>query len=202
MESSCNALVVVVAAMLVGACGESSASTAPDPARADAGDASSDAANLGNFFVDELPNPTGGCLPRSLSVDASGRIPCFMVEAVRGTCSCDSASGRAAVSDALDAAIRRQMERTSACGGTTGVVCSDFCLCMIVQLEGAALTTCQTDVSAIGPPGFCYVDPAQDAGTADLVAACPETEKRELRVLGGETPATGALIFLACGSGA
>jgi hypothetical protein len=163
---------------------------------------SRDAANTTNVFVDRLADPPTGCLPRSLMVDDAGRVPCTIIEAVPTTCTCDAARGRASVSDVMDAAVRGHLELTSDCGGTTGVDCSDFCLCAIIQLEGSALTACQNDSTATDPPGFCYIDPSQNAGAAELVSDCPETTKRRFRFLGSDTPATDALTFIACAGAA
>jgi hypothetical protein len=47
-------------------------------------------------------------------------------------------------------------------------------------------------------PGFCYVDPEQGFGNEAAVASCSVSQKRLLRLLGDDVPATGAMTFIAC----
>jgi len=113
-----------------------------------------------------------------------------------GACRCEAALGRLAPTADFAENVRTELRLAGACDGTTGIACADFCIREIVQLEGEDLVRCQTDVSATGPAGFCYVDPAAGAGDVSVVADCPATSQRKLRVLGELDP--GARRFLGC----
>ena len=158
----------------------------------------------------------GSCLPRPLSVNADGSVPCRVVEALAPAAlngaDCTSfctAKGRtsAASSVASDAAIA--LRNTKVCDTTGGMSCSSMCYCQLNQETGSALNTCQNAASGPEttalPPGYCYVDPADGAGTnAGLVSSCPPSQPRILRFV-GSNPATGipvplssAYVLLSC----
>jgi hypothetical protein len=148
-----------------------------------------------NIFIDEL---SGECLPRSLFV-TDGKVSCHLAEATLGACSCEGSTGRVATTADFAENVRTHLRQAGACDGATGVACADYCIREIAQLDGADLVSCQTDVSATGPAGFCYVDPAAGAGDASVVADCPPDSQRKIRVL-GELDST-ARIFIGCFGG-
>jgi hypothetical protein len=109
--------------------------------------------------------------------------------------------------------MKRPLEASGACGGTSGVSCASFCGCEIVQAVGtandrsSALFACQNDVTpAASSNGFCLVDAMRTdaAGTATplgnpaIVSSCPTNEKRLLRFVGAGNPESGASVFIAC----
>jgi hypothetical protein len=71
------------------------------------------------------------------------------------------------------------------------------CFCEIAEATGAALTSCQTDVTPTGD-GWCYVDASANPASSPVVAKCPASAKRELRFIGDAASAPGSSIFLAC----
>jgi hypothetical protein len=148
-----------------------------------------------NIFVDEL---LGECLPRSLFV-TDGSVPCRVAEATRAACTCEAALGRVATTSDFAENVRTKLRQLGECDGATGIACADLCISEVVQLAGDDLVRCQNDLSATGPPGFCYVDPAAGVGDASVVADCPADSPRKLRVL-GELDAS-ARLFIGCFGG-
>jgi hypothetical protein len=167
-------------------------------------------------IVDRLAETLKGtCLPRELSVEVDGSVPCAVVETMRpdvGTLDCQ-ALGRQAVPELLIPAVRNHLDESGICGGSTGVSCDDVHMCAIDQLVGDARRQCLLDPgepSTFANPGFCYIDPAKqdeqgnytaggDAnGNNPIVDDCPSTQKRLLRFVGAETPAANTTTFVAC----
>jgi hypothetical protein len=117
-------------------------------------------------------------------VDANGQVSCIAYQyfpAGSAECECTD-PGRKPVA-ALPASITDSVYKSGQCASDP--CCQDLCFCELVQLSGAELTTCQNETApSPEPAGWCYVDPSQGAGSADLVASCPPGEQRQLRVLG------------------
>lgn len=166
-------------------------------------------------IIDRLKEKLGGrCLPRKLTVDSKGVLPCQVIEALSKdrysiTKGCTAMKGRLSLdpnvaADAkLDAAVRGALARSNKCGGKTGISCGsdNYLLCRLQQLLGAQLASCQNDATT--PEniyGYCYIadSQGQEIGNKDLLANCPESEKRLLRFVGDNVPAQGALTFIAC----
>lgn len=155
-------------------------------------------------IVERLKQALGGqCLPRSLTPNAEGQVPCIILEArvapgANCTDLCDSANGRRSVSQtdpAVLAAKEDPITKTPA-----GDQIYD-CYCEIVQLEGDDLDVCQTNESDNpGPHGWCYIDAstAPPVGNPDIVAKCPENEKRIIRFIGEGEGVAGATLFITC----
>ena len=152
---------------------------------------------------------TGRCLPRRLSVDPdTGLVPCAIVEALdpgRGREGVQCDVGRIPLDlsqtrdQKLDAAVRRALERSKKCGKGTNLTCSQYTLCKIQQLTDMPGDSCKNTVGDImGTYGYCYIDEQQGIGNPELVASCPASEKRILRFVGENVPATGATVFIAC----
>jgi hypothetical protein len=163
-------------------------------------------------IIDRLKEKLGGrCLPRKLTVDDKGNLPCQVVEALAKDrappAGCSGLEGRQAVDPSnaqdakLDAAVRGALEKSKKCGKGTTVDCASFLLCRIQQLQKDQLKACQdqptTDENIFG---YCYVadTPDQKIGNPDLLANCPESERRLLRFVGENVPAGGAVTFIAC----
>jgi hypothetical protein len=175
-------------------------------------------------IIDRLKEALQGrCLPRALNVE-NGVVPCAVVEATfseDGSCApCTDSPGREELigdKTALVRPVRTQLQRTGNCGGKTGRPCENFCLCEILPAGGAitdqttggveivdqgALDTCQTSNLTSTFTGYCYVDEAQQipqdaAARQAILAKCPPTQKRILR-FSDNTPAKGAIAFIAC----
>ena len=163
-----------------------------------------------NLYVSQIRG-SAGCLPRPLPSDGAGHVPCDIVEARAKTsaaCACDRAQGRVAVADATNVIpnVEEYLRNIGECGAQGRPACSDYCYCDIQQFAGDELLVCEGSANDPGTEfGFCYVDPAIDSngdGTFDanpaLLADCKDTEKRMLRFLGADVPASDALAFIAC----
>jgi hypothetical protein len=177
-------------------------------------------------LVDRLKEKLGGtCLPRRLTVDpVDGTVPCAIVEAIPPQtklakpqwCSCEQ-NGRTTPSAELTSAIKGALQREAICGSGDLPNCNDFCFCSLTQLTAGSdlgnrcLTELNIEKSAPAP-GYCYVDPSQitdptlKAGAEGIVTACPGTEKRIIRIIGGPSeyisaPAPGR-VFIACSGAA
>jgi hypothetical protein len=172
-------------------------------------------------LVDRLKTKLGGtCLPRQLNADENGSVPCAIVEAMpssardRGWCECQT-NDRDPVASELDKAIRGALQREGVCGTGALPSCNDFCLCKLHELvrgtqEGdQCLNALNVEKSAY-KPGFCYVDPARQLGDPQLVAKCPASTKRLIRIIGTgkdtSAPLTAApapgRVFIACSGAA
>lgn len=167
-------------------------------------------------LVDRLKEKLGAvCLPRRLSVDpATGTIGCAIVEAIPpdasvadpAWCNCE-ANGRRTPAADLQSSIRSAMERSGNCGASPLPICTEYCFCQLNQLlagtsDGDRCLN-QLNIEQTSPkPGFCYVDPSQGQGSDAMVAGCPSTEKRLIRVVGAadkylSAPAPGR-VYIAC----
>jgi len=163
-------------------------------------------------IIERLKSALGGqCLPRQLAEDKSGNVPCLILEArnVQGAqCVCDPNKARAEITDpskqkAIEIAKQDPAYQQNKWD----------CFCEITQLTGDQGNACQQQT--VDPPvsngaevnGWCYVDPnlAVDAEKPDLgnhnaeiVAKCPDNEKRIIRFVGAGEAATGATLFITC----
>lgn len=177
-------------------------------------------------LVDRLKEKLGGtCLPRQLTVQADGTVPCAIVEAIPKTAgdawsNCTN-NGRDIVTPELTSAIKGALSRDKICDGTDLPSCNEFYLCKLKELTpdssdpaiAAAGNKCLNQVNVektTNPPGFCYVDPSiPNHGSLDVVAACPGSEKRIIRIVGTTSdpnqqlaaPAPGK-VFIACSGAA
>jgi hypothetical protein len=163
---------------------------------------------------DRLKEKLGrACFPGRLSVDPStGMVSCFVVEAIAPTtkqadpawCNCED-NGRKTPATDLQTSIRSAMERSGICGASPLPSCSEFCFCQLNQwLAGTSVgDRClnEPNVERNSPnPGFCYVDPSQGQGSDAVVAGCPSTARRLIRVVGApdkyrSAPAPGRVYF-------
>ncbi len=178
-------------------------------------------------IVDRLAEKLGGqCLPRELSLNDQGEVPCTVVEAIQGTLDCQGSPGREQVPQQIRDAVIKQLEATGRCSrdstaaGST-VACSDYSMCAIQELEGQAQQECfSTALAEAQDPGFCYIDPAKgpaaggmDSGpnspctqdentwgncTNPNVSGCGATERRLLRFVGPRTPEPNSITIVAC----
>ncbi len=166
-------------------------------------------------IIDRLKEALGGrCLPRKLSPTtgtdaATGNplpptVPCKVIEAripkMGEACGCGAGREPGVVGADPDSvklanAVRAGLQTAGSCKDAAS--CAAYCLCGVTQLAG--VRGCEFD----DPPpaalaGYCYIDEAQKIGNSALVAACPASQKRKLRFVGENTPASGATTFIAC----
>jgi len=137
-------------------------------------------------------------------VDSDGFVPCVVVEATRVASNippCDQRPGRTPVElgAEVDVDARATLADSGHCGPGTGVDCSDFELCEIAQLDGAARDRCLNEVEE-SDDGFCYIDAFQEIGNPTLLGRCPESQQQLLRFVGanGGTPTPGAVTLIGC----
>jgi hypothetical protein len=164
-----------------------------------------------NIYLDQLRGREG-CLPRPLPVVEApadgfeaGQVHCQLAVAAApragGGCTCDAADHLKIASASLAQAVLTRAQDGGSCGGASGVDCQSLCVCELEQCSGAALAQCQTDATPVAdlPPGFCYVDATvvPPVGSAALVASCPQSSRRELRIL-GPVPDPAPLLFVGC----
>jgi hypothetical protein len=158
-------------------------------------------------IVDRLKQALGGqCLPRSLTPDINGQVACLILEARKlgdaGQCeaTCNGENGRAFVPDSDPAVVAARQDPLAEAAGWN-------CFCEILQAADDSLTACQQDEA--DPPlndsgqavhGWCYIDATRQppVGNSNLVASCPETEKRIIRFVGDGQGVTGATLFITC----
>jgi hypothetical protein len=145
-------------------------------------------------ILDRLKQAIGGeCLPRPLTPNAGGQVPCLVIEA-RNTngaaCACDGAA-RVAVSQQHQPAV------TSVQSTPLAATENWNCFCEITQTSGAALTSCENDPIPKSD-GWCYV--SSTVGNPALVSKCPPSEKQQVRFAGAGNPVSGATTFITCAS--
>jgi len=157
-------------------------------------------------LVDRLKTKLGGtCLPRPIEADEAGRLPCAVIEAMAPNqadwCDC-VAHGRNTVSGELAESVVSHMRQSLFCDVDGRPACATMCLCELPQLDDPS---CQNvpGVERNSPrPGYCYVDPAEGLGREEVVADCPLSQKRMLRIVGDaherQAPAPGSAVFIAC----
>jgi hypothetical protein len=146
------------------------------------------------------------CLPRQLSPEANGDVPCVIIEATHqdgGQSACDD-PGRSSVpkqyAGAVDAA------RVDPQGD--GLGWNSFCL--ITSLEGDATDPmsdrfkCQNlatnALPSSGLDGWCYIDATTDppTGNPDLASKCGTNEKRLIRFVGKGLVQPGGTALVSC----
>jgi hypothetical protein len=153
-------------------------------------------------IIDRLKTALGGqCLPRELSPDAKGQVPCLIIEAstVTGSKACDTSKARREVDSTHQAAVKVAQADITADPNWNK-------FCEIVQTTGAQLDACQQDASTVpldasgkDVNGWCYVDPGQNIhSSADIVKDCPANEQRLIRFVGNGNPSAGAKLFITC----
>jgi hypothetical protein len=177
-----NMILSAIAAALV--CISCSSDTSPPPEPAP----SCIAVDEGPFapIVEEMTDEV--CASKLLTIDDSGRVDhCRIFEALPSGSTCGSA--RQTFCDEFGAALATALPDHA-----------NDTFCVIPQLDGDALRACQYDVAAPSVVGWCMIDIEGGVGNADLVADCPETQKRRFRFTGTDTPAPGAPFFIHCES--
>ena len=161
----------------------------------------------------------GSCLPRQLTINSDGTVPCNVVEVVTGHQSdCSSwctSQGRGLPSDLMSTAVTTSMQQSQICDTVGQPACSSLCQCLLYQesstsnltnnAAGSDLAVCQdvndgTEDSL--PPGYCYVDPGLTDANGNplagnnpaLVANCPLTQRRILRFVGNNPSGGGVAV--------
>ncbi|MCC6528226.1 MAG: hypothetical protein IT373_36605 [Polyangiaceae bacterium] len=146
-------------------------------------------------IVDRLKQALGGqCLPRSLTANLEGQVPCLIIEAKQAVDGCSGGAG-----SRRPVAPENQAAADAAAADPANPGWKEYC--EIIQLSGAELDKCQNDPADDGTiDGWCYVDPTTvpPVGNAEIVASCPSTEKRIIRFVGQGKGAPGATLFITC----
>jgi hypothetical protein len=145
----------------------------------------------------------GYCPSPSAPVDANGQAICAVIEMTtsqNGQCNCDPSHGRVPVDPARDCFTKALLADERAVAGGWD------CACEIPQLSGAEGDACRNDVanapvvSGVPVSGYCYIDTtlATPIGNPELVAQCPDYDKREFRFVGDGRPRPHSGISIIC----
>src|SRR5262249_22502187 len=117
------------------------------------------------------------CLPQWLFIDS-----CALVEVRKSDdCSCDPGTGRVAPHD-VGATVADKVQFELDLKNSTG-----DCICQIQALDGDASSACENDTNA-STPGYCYLDAELAIGDPSLLAGCPASMQRRIRVIGDDIP--------------
>ena len=137
------------------------------------------------------PFAPGPCIQRTMVEDAAGHASCTLFEVVPSDQGC-AAAGRAPLCRSDVVAIVEEFQPELA----------GSAFCALEQLSGDTLSACKQDVEEPdGVSGWCYLsaDLGATTGNPELVADCPEGQKRRVRFIGmGPLPRDGAELFLFC----
>ncbi|MBK9261509.1 MAG: hypothetical protein IPM54_17095 [Polyangiaceae bacterium] len=157
-------------------------------------------------IIDRLKTALGGqCLPRTLVPDSDGNVPCLIIEArnSQGQCACDPGKARLDIPSDSEKYKAVEVAKQDALAAKAGW----DCFCEIAQTEGGQRDACQntntnplTDAQGQPVNGWCYVDATTEppTGNAEIVAKCPDNERRIIRFVGEGEAQTGATLFITC----
>ena len=159
-----------------------------------------------NTIIDRLKEELGGqCLPRKLTPDAEGNVPCLVIEAskVDGACDCSEGIGRKPIPETIDGQDNPTYNAVKA--AQSDEFADDWnCFCEINQIAAgderdACLTNGDANAAAQGD-GWCYIDGASvpPVGDPELVATCPANERRLMRFVGKGEARAGSTLFITC----
>ena len=164
-------------------------------------------------ITDRLTSTVDGqCFPRTLPTDPHGLVSCTIIQARKTgqVCACDESRALRPVPQANQAFVSRIKASSFA---TTHEL---NCYCELVQAGDPVDSTPQELAACVGDAsdvplieggkddgalaeGWCYVDPSQSPdASADVVKACPPTEKRILRFVGDSLKGLDSVLFMAC----
>ncbi len=162
-------------------------------------------------IIDRLKTVIGGqCLPRTLTPDEDGRVSCLILEARNSQNACDCGlPGRTPVAEEHEPAKAKVLADPIA------TALGWDCVCEIVQIPNsndavpdeqerdACLNSLAEPVLTSGGQevdGWCYVDATTSPplGNPDIVAKCPDNEKRLIRFVGKGEALPGATLFITC----
>ena len=147
-------------------------------------------------IVDRLAEKlVGACLPRELTIDENGEVPCFVVEARKPIAlgeeklNCQAA-GRGEVDDAVRASVLKDLAKTGFCtdgtnsgdGTAAEVKCSEYQMCEILALQGNGRKECLYNTAqpeSLPEAGYCYIDPAKKSENGDYIAGGSAQEAAE-----------------------
>ena len=157
--------------------------------------------------------PAVKCLPRPLSVDVSGGVPCQLYPVTSkvangGACSCDGPG----LSGPIEGAVRDSVidylhtngicsepdDPPCECANPVAPSCDDQCVCAWAQAQGDDRTACQNGETPTDSSGWCYVDGDQGVGDPALVSGCQPTARQRLLFYGDSVTSSEELVIIAC----
>lgn len=179
-------------------------------------------------IIERLKTALGGqCLPRTLTPDKDGKVSCLILEgrATGGANAGNNGELSGGKCDDFCKTLTARQPVDAALGHTEALKADNVveqakassldCFCEITQLSGqtdtscaitSELSACQCDLS--DPPtfnnqnvnGWCYLDGTTNppTGNVELVASCPDNEKRKIRFVGEGNQAPGSVLFITC----
>lgn len=147
-------------------------------------------------IVDRLAEKLiGTCLPREVTLDANGQVPCFVVETKAPRDASDPSDtplvcgdgvrGRREVSETVGKAVRAQLAQTGYCSdenhkAAAGGDCSAWQMCEVVQLtEGTPRSDCLYNTApadTLNQAGYCYIDPKKQDVDGEYIAGGSKAE--------------------------
>jgi hypothetical protein len=153
-------------------------------------------------IVDRLKSALQGkCWDQQLEPNASGEVPCVVLEGSKGNqqsdgtwkCDpCNPAEGRAEASQAAKEALSQF---------STFKANNLHCICEIPQAKpGNEMGECVSkEIAPVGINGWCYIDPLLNkSANPTLTTQCPANAKRLIRFIGLGEPRQGSLTYLQC----
>jgi len=163
-------------------------------------------------IIERLKTALGGkCLPRRLTPNADGSVPCLILEARHLDQACGPKDA-----ETSDAACSKPFGRQKVAPEHIPAIAAAKadpinqsanwnCFCEVTQLiKDPGKNDCQNNVNDPNKPdtesGWCYIDAtsAPPVGNVELVAKCPETEKRIIRFIGDGEAQAGSTQFITC----
>ena len=137
-------------------------------------------------IVERLKNALAAqCLPTALTADASGKVPCLILEALPPGSTCDASKGLSPADTKQGAAYLANLDATSG-DGDGGSDFAGWTVCQVSELVGSDLDSNGSCTSS-SAAGWCYVTGAA-AGT------CAQAIKFSDK----GSPQTGARVSLQC----
>ncbi len=147
-------------------------------------------------FMDSVVLSSSVCLHGKLALDANTSGLVKLAVASPAPCDC-STTNRGAVDACVTAALHTKLASQGTCASAD---CQSYCVCQLLPASGSALDQCLTQPDPQPPlVGWCYIDPDQGLGSADLLGGCG-TSREFIRVL-GTSPVEGESWFFVMESG-
>lgn len=164
-------------------------------------------------IVDRLAEKlVGTCLPREVTLDAEGKVPCFVVETKAPKDASDpsdlpldcGANGREEIDETVKKAVRKQLADTGYCSDANhqsagGGDCGAWQLCGIKELvDDPARGQCLYNTApadSLPDAGFCYIDPKKQSEDGAYIAGGSMEEAEAAQFPGTvKTPGTNTLV--------
>lgn len=165
-------------------------------------------------IVDRLAEKlVGACLPRELTIDEMGNVPCFVVEAKQPVDVTDpndkpldcGADGRREATQQVQDAVRKQLGDTKLCKdadhkNSSKIECSEYKMCEIKPLAGQGRGEClynRAPAESLTEAGYCYIDPAKTSAEGGAYVAGGSKDEASQANHGDTVPEDGTNLIVA-----